>query len=475
MQTPFPSVGLAAALLTSLAATASAQQGSFMLLGRGAAYAVSYDGSVVTGTNLTGAYRWTLATGFQSLGQPGGRMSMSDDGSVISTNLRSSATYSGLQEAALWTLASGQWQSLGGLPTSTGCSGSLSSAYGLNADGTVLVGLGWEGCKGRAFRWDATNGMVNLGVLNPIRSSRANAVSGDGQLIGGWDESPMTGQRRAALWFSGGQEILIVPPSMQNPVGAGEVWGINHNGSIVVGGDSPNAFRWTPLGGFEDLGAYPGRPTGSTTGTAYATSDDGSIIVGTSGSYFVPYGAFIWTEEDGMQKLDFFLERHGIPVPAGPPLAWALDVSADGRYIVGSRGDFRALNDEGFLIELPDGIKYGPNASPANRLDLGGGGSSSIGSTFVAVTATVTGPTVTVVAAASARFPLLGGVGLVDLTGPFVLLTSNPTGGVATSNLPVPNQPTLIGASVYLQSLTPDASQPGGWALSNGLKVTVHS
>ena len=53
----------------------------------------------------------------------------------------------------------------------------LSSTYGAGADGRVVVGLGWDGCSvARAFRWEESTGMVNLGSLTG-GSTRANGVS----------------------------------------------------------------------------------------------------------------------------------------------------------------------------------------------------------------------------------------------------------------------------------------------------------
>ena len=42
----------------------------------------------------------------------------------------------------------------------------ISSALGTNDDGRVVVGLAWDGCSyARAFRWEESTGMVDLGSL----------------------------------------------------------------------------------------------------------------------------------------------------------------------------------------------------------------------------------------------------------------------------------------------------------------------
>ena len=448
-------------------------QGTYTDLGRGSAYDVSADGSVVVGLDFFGAYRWTQAGGSQQLGLVRGLHAVSADGNVISGEMDTSLTPSGLFEAGRWTQSTG-WVNLGGLPGSTGCDFNLSHGYDISDDGSVLVGLGWEGCKGRAFRWSAATGMVQLGQLGPI-SSRANAVSGDGLVVGGWDEAN-NGQRRASVWYPNGSEVLLIPPSPQNPNGAGEVWDLNSDGSVIVGEETGGeAFRWTAASGYEGLGGFPGS-VGGDTGSAQATNEDGSMIVGTSGSFFTGFGAFVWTEEDGMKKMFKFLLDQGISVPEGPAFTWGFGVTPHGTHIVGRRGSpiVPPGFDRGFLVRLPAGIRYGIDASPANTLNLTGTGSNSLGGTLVVTTTGAPGAqTLTLVSGASAHVPLLGGVILVDLAGPVIVLTAPTSGGVSSHSITLPNSPAHIGGQFYMQSATLDPSQPAGWAMSNGIKVTI--
>ena len=80
-----------------------------------------------------------------------------------------------------------RWRLLGPIrPNAAPCDTSLTGAYGATDDGSVVVGLGWDGCNyARGFRWSAANGMVDLGSANG-RSTRANAISNDGRTIVGW-------------------------------------------------------------------------------------------------------------------------------------------------------------------------------------------------------------------------------------------------------------------------------------------------
>ena len=59
------------------------------------------------------------------------------------------------------------WRTLGSFtPAAQPCDLNLSTALGTSADGRVVVGLGWNGCgHARAFRWEESTGMVDLGSL----------------------------------------------------------------------------------------------------------------------------------------------------------------------------------------------------------------------------------------------------------------------------------------------------------------------
>jgi probable HAF family extracellular repeat protein len=155
--------------------------------------------------------------------------------------------------------------------------GSESAAWGVSADGSVVVGSAQNAAgKWRAFRWTAAHGMQDLGTLGGDESE-ALGVSADGSVVVGWAYNA-PGRWRAFRWTAaGGMQDLGTLDGYWS-----EAWGVSADGSVVVGEADRGAFRWTAAGGMEDLNiTYAHLLTnGSKLREARAISPDGRYIVG---------------------------------------------------------------------------------------------------------------------------------------------------------------------------------------------------
>jgi probable HAF family extracellular repeat protein len=309
------------------------------------ALSMSADGSVIVGTHIFGlyAYRWTREGGTEILGGNGGNTKVSRDGTTITGN----ALVDGHNEAAIW-LGGRDWQPLGGFADS-GCP-DFSNSYGINEDGSVIVGLGWDGCQARAFRWDENAGMADLGSFIVGRSSRANAVNADGSVIVGWDDAE-DGSRRGARWVNGVESLLAAPGGAF--LGGAEA--VTPDGRVVVGGNAGGlqynqAYRWTEEHGGELIGMLPNDdPLAGA--YAFAVSDDGRIVGGASGAE--GREAFLWTRTTGMFKFQDYLADLGAEGLDGWILDTILAISSDGTRIAGwgYRGQPPFGRVQGFVVE----------------------------------------------------------------------------------------------------------------------------
>jgi len=290
---------------------------------------MSSDGTIAVGDFIFGggAFRWEAGKGTTMLGDAGGQISVSRDGTAIVGD----APHHGHLTAAIWRGGT-TWKSLGGYAGSQGCP-DISNAYAVSNGGKTVVGLGWDGCKASAFRWTKGTGMVSLGSLDG-QASRANDISADGSVIVGWDDSPV-GERRGAIWVNGTERLLSPSGTF---VGSAEA--VSANGRVVVGGEASRglerrqAYRWTANKGVTLLGRFRGTGTGPFgIASALGVTDNGRVIVGFSGGRL--RSAFIWTRATGMLKLEDYLRSLGVTGFKGWRLDTATAISGDGTTIAG--------------------------------------------------------------------------------------------------------------------------------------------
>ena len=358
---------ICAAVLAMWASVAQGATPSFQGLGHfvgsypgSFAYGISADGSVVVGTSYVDysfnrvAFRWTHSSGMVSLGDlPGGAIcatafAASIDGSVI-VGESVSGTYSTGMEAFRWTEVTG----MVGLGT---LGGNDSRAHAVSADGSVVVGRSYTLSEGAAFRWTATSGMSDIGNLGgvegapPAPYSCAYGVSADGSVVVGGSYSPS------------GFEAFTYSETT-GMVGRGDLAGgdfhsyfrgVSADGRVAVGFSysafGGEAVRWTQDTGMVGLGSLAG---GQFYGDALAVSGDGSVVVGVGReSSSSEYQAFMWDETHGMRNLQSVLVGYGLDL-TGWTLSEAPGISADGLTIVGF-GWNPDGNREAWMATLPE-------------------------------------------------------------------------------------------------------------------------
>jgi uncharacterized membrane protein len=248
---------------------------------------------------------------------------------------------------------------------------SSSRALAISADAGTVVGDEEESLSSRAWYWRSDAGII------PIGGTRARYVSPDGDIIVGLQTTTggtsfrytVSTSTAFVLPFVGGYGLEAFGASADGTVIVGKVWAVHSDfpevwregqgfsgmpyapntdsgyayattpdGSVIVGdmyafvNSSGTAFRWTSAGTVA-LGTLSG---GGRSG-ALAVSPDGTVIVGYS-STASGIRPFRWIQGQGMQAL-------GVPPDATEGRALAL--SADGSVIVGW---YRASNTDHALI-----------------------------------------------------------------------------------------------------------------------------
>lgn len=324
-----------------------------VVVGRGSAF-VTMHGEPVSSLE---AFRWTQDGGMVDLGDlPGGlygrtASGVSADGSVVvGASVNRAPVPNG--EAFRWRQSSGA-VGLGDLPGGY----SYSVATSVSADGSVIVGHSSSASGYEAFRWTQGGGMVGLGDLGGVTfDSRAYAVSADGSVVVGRSiispgPPPAAPTREAFRWrMSTGMVGLGDLPGGDF---LSDAYDVSADGSVIVGrGNSVAGFEaycWTQGSSMVGLGDLPG---GTFSSYAKGISADGSVVVG-QGSSASGSEAFLWDATHGMRSLrDVLVNDFDLGASlAGWTLTSANDISADGRFIVGS-GTNPSGNPEAWLARL---------------------------------------------------------------------------------------------------------------------------
>ena len=338
-------------MLLAVSSSVWAQTATFQMLtspvqNSWANFALSRDGKVMAANYGGEIYRWTPNGGFVDLG-PGdpnsSSVAISHDGSTIVSSLLGS-DHAGTP--GLWKQTTG-WTNLGHPANGCNLGNEWGSGYGVSGDGTVAVGLAWYCPGAEGFRWTKKGGMKALS--HPVgKSSRASAISADGNTIVGFSEDPIGGYRRPVRWISGKTELFAGAHAI------GEASAVSFDGAQIVGQYTTSAngiyaFYYSQQHGLVSLGTVSGIATDQSFANGVASN---GMTVGWSGD---PFGsgiqAFVWTPKLTIRSLTKYLRNHGAKIPSNIYLTTALDISADGSTIVGVWQDAN-LHQGGWIAHL---------------------------------------------------------------------------------------------------------------------------
>jgi hypothetical protein len=342
----------------------------------------------VYGLQFSPSWLWDKQNGSTYIGGSGYMSKISGNGRVIGGSYGATGNFPDgaplKEKAALWTKEAG-WKVL--RSNFEGCWTFHSNVYDLSTDGSAAVGLAWVTCSNvYAFKWTAKTGMKLLpkvsegaqcddgwGTYSCEGSARANAMSGSGALVGGWEEIPEAhGFRVGSIW-QGNEQMLLRDPAGTNDIDGwvGEVMGVNSAGTIAVGIQAgqhlKDAYKWTPNQGVTSLGRYPGQACYQTWDwetwlpiekcedretLAFSVSDDGKVITGASRLFAANIDdATIYTPKMGWMLLADFLQSQGV-LEASRWLIMGAEVAANGKVLVGTAAPLAADYVHAFRLEL---------------------------------------------------------------------------------------------------------------------------
>jgi hypothetical protein len=339
------------------------------------------NGRTAAGLSQGTAFMWNLSQGFDVLPPElvANNSAMTRNGQWMTVQF--DANGNGVSQAALRS-SNGAVVSLGDLKKNGDtCGGSseygASSSYGWAVDDTGRMAVGTAyvdrdgngSCEGPnlsevvPFIWDAKRGMRELNTSNLPMSElpwvRAHAISGNGEVVLGTSNF-----QYALAWIKEGKAINLterygatgfasavsadghrvaldlIDPNTYLGKGVG-LWdyatGLKRIGSLKWCRDVPYV-SW--FGGDlcaemtgEEIEAAVGLPPVD----VFDMSDDGSILIGRTGSFFTGFEGALWIEGIGWMTWKDFFHKQGVVEAENVPFSNPISISGTGREVVGGR------------------------------------------------------------------------------------------------------------------------------------------
>lgn len=283
--------------------------------------------------------------GLYSIARSGTKLLISGSGGTFYH--RSTVDSEIVSEMARYNVQTGEWTTLGNLGYCL--DGNYSSGWSISADGGTVGGNAWKGgWYAHAVAWNADEGFMDLGTLYPDdnASTRAEAISGDGSIIVGYQD--FNGPWKAAVWRknpAGGYypnvhllfDPLGDPNDEENQLAMATA--ISSNG-VWIGGQGDYVTNGQPWIWSEDTGVVLLGTIDDLEGTVTGINHDGSVVVGFFGGLpWIPRVPFIWTQANGIQNLnEYATQTLGVDM-AGTTIETPMDLSENGLFVVGMAFD----------------------------------------------------------------------------------------------------------------------------------------
>jgi uncharacterized membrane protein len=235
------------------------------------------------------------------------------------------------------------------------------AVFGMSSGGDFNVGLAWVNAgTAHAAVWEGPGMPTDLGSSVAGRNSRANAVSTNGSVIVGWQDSDQ-GIRQGAVWRNHQQEILTDEEG--NPLG--EALAVSGDGKTITGYTLDNgAYIWNETDGI----TYYSHPNEEYINSISAISLDGKTAVGFSFSPFegILMGeGFIWFKDSGFHNLDDYIASLGFDT-LGITFSVVTAISPNGAFVGGLGADFNEMETKGFIIDISSAL----STNSVEKVDL---------------------------------------------------------------------------------------------------------
>jgi uncharacterized membrane protein len=334
---------------------------------------ISGDGKIVVGNWGRGGpvFRWTEETGLVDMGVPssGEITTISRNGAFVSSNVLDTSTDTEVGTFR-WDAEAG-WLQVA--PTGS-CGTDTTDNFGVDNDGNVY-GLSYNSCSDyKAFRWNPGRGTTlfpsatTKGDGTPA-NGRPNRVSADASTIVGWEETD-EGQRVGVVWLDGTPHALT--DAHGQPLGEG--YATSSEGSVIIGevlpGQAPVGYGWRKNVATGKLDFVKPLSPDASPLRPFAVSAGGTVVAGLSGDPWFSWSPapFLWTRQMGSVDLGEFLKRQGTSSEQYLSLWTPMAISDAGNALAG--WGYGAEGYASWVLQIPNAFVCHSQAGSEHTLSV---------------------------------------------------------------------------------------------------------
>jgi hypothetical protein len=283
-----------------------------------------------------------------------------DAATAVSANGRVSAEHGNPETNGVWSEGAGWLDFDHGDPP---CDAFLGGAFDISADGHIVVGLNWNGCRAQAYAWSDASGKGVMTILQQLGTAaeptkqpdnRSTVISDDGTTIGGFAENG-DASRSPAMWNVADGTGFLLNPDGKTGDDMGEVLSISADGKVTAGlTNGYVGFVWTKEKGMVKI---PQLDTAAMYAPTYlmSISAGGALLFGNNGTAVDGDEiAIVWTEAKGQRVLQDVVRAAGVKIPDDIQLTHALASSQDGSVVLGAAVDAKGNHHTYVLHLAPD-------------------------------------------------------------------------------------------------------------------------
>ncbi len=302
-----------------------------------------------------GGFYWNPEDGVVQVTNQGDASDISDSGIIAGVN----QNHWGELEACWWDVNNMIPYYIGTVE-----GGTSSTVNAISNEGTSIVGLAWySGGIGsaKAYKWTPESGSVLLPEVLDYADSRADCISGDGSLIGGYAGNPGTFVWQPAVWTE--DELILLPTATED---WSVVSAISPNGEWYSGYNGNKGIVWHD----QEIADVVGDEMEFIQTHFRTVTDDGWAGGETANWNTMVSEPVLWNPVSGLMNAVDYFESQGVVIPEDYELFRVRRISNDHLTFVCNGTDLNTYMYQSCIVRLPGPHGVGNFQASADENDV---------------------------------------------------------------------------------------------------------